>query len=350
MTEDAQAIRDDEMPLPFGVRAGHRRATPRPESEALKAIGVDPKAVTDRSLPQKHLAADESVKDPNDLKQAGWGVMLPADVPPEVMTALKPLLDRRQQQAGSLYKELGDYVPGRSARDWLNGKGVTLGSRRPEEGGPALPLAGRWAEADPVRVSVHARQLLERRPAGLRHARPTTRLRRGRGGVRDRRERAHDALERALGHQEPRRSRQPACSTTRSACHSRDGDSDHPALGQRTSSSASFSASRPRAPISNRSSAATIPTGRPALLFTGSHGVAFDSSDNAAQREGQGALLSQAWVKGEPADAGSVPARRRPRPPTCSDRRDDPLHVRVLWRRLPGAGHLRRAATASRSR
>ena len=44
-----------------------------------------------------------------------------------------------------------------------------------------------------------------------------------------------------------------------------------------------------------------IPTGRPALLFTGSHGVAFDSSDKAAQREGQGALLSQAWVKGEPA-------------------------------------------------
>src|SRR4029434_3238146 len=33
---------------------------------------------------------------------------------------------------------------------------------------------------------------------------------------------------------------------------------------------------------------------------TGSHGVAFDAVDPAAQREGQGALLSQAWEKGTP--------------------------------------------------
>jgi hypothetical protein len=116
MPEDALAIRDDEMPLPFGVRAATGEPLPGLKIEALKAIGVDPKAVTDRSLPQKHLAADESVKDPNDLKQAGWGIVLPGDVPSEVMTALKPLLELRQQQAGTLYKELADYVRGGPAR------------------------------------------------------------------------------------------------------------------------------------------------------------------------------------------------------------------------------------------
>jgi hypothetical protein len=44
-----------------------------------------------------------------------------------------------------------------------------------------------------------------------------------------------------------------------------------------------------------------IPTGRPSLLFTGSHGVAFDAANAVDQREGQGALLSQAWTKGTPA-------------------------------------------------
>ena len=91
-------------------------------------------------MPKKHLAADESVKDPNDLKQAGWGIVLPADVPSDVMTALKPLLELRQQQAGSFYKELGGYVPGRSARDWLNGKGVSCAVVDPKKGVPLYLL------------------------------------------------------------------------------------------------------------------------------------------------------------------------------------------------------------------
>ena len=140
MSEDVLAIRDDEMPLPFGVRAATGEPLSGLRTEALKAIGVDPKAVTDRSQPEKHLAADESVKDPNDLKQAGWGIVLPGDVPSEVMTALKPLLELRQQQAGGLYKELGGYVPGRSPRDWLNGKGVTWGVVDPKKGVPLYLL------------------------------------------------------------------------------------------------------------------------------------------------------------------------------------------------------------------
>src|SRR4029434_10615443 len=107
MPEDDLTIRDDEMPVPFGVRAGTGELLPELKADALKAIGVDPKAVTDRSLAAKHLAAADWVQDPEDLQQAGWGIVLPNDISPEVLTALKPLLDRRQQQAGNLYKELG---------------------------------------------------------------------------------------------------------------------------------------------------------------------------------------------------------------------------------------------------
>ena len=38
----------------------------------------------------------------------------------------------------------------------------------------------------------------------------------------------------------------------------------------------------------------------PALLYTGSHGVAFPEADEATRRERQGALLGQEWSRGGP--------------------------------------------------
>jgi hypothetical protein len=107
---------------------------------------------------------------------------------------------------GKLVQGAGRLCAGAVAARLAEWQGRDLGSRRPEDGGPALPLAARWAEADPVRVSVHARQLLERRPAGLRQPGRLPRIRRGSGGVRDRRERAHDEIERAVGDQQHCRS------------------------------------------------------------------------------------------------------------------------------------------------
>ena len=301
MPEDALAIRDDEMPVPFGVRAGTGDLLPELKAEALKAIGVDPKEVTDRSRPQKHLAADESVKDPNDLKQAGWGIVLPADVPPEVMTALKPLLERRQQQAGSLYKELGGYATGQSVRDWLNRKGVTFGVVDPKKGIPLyLLLVG-----GPKQIPFEFQYMLDSyfnvgrldfdSPADYRAyaeavvayetdaSVPTTRSS-ALWVTRNAADRATGLLHNQVGLPLAR------------------GDNDHPALGQgkRFQLAEYLGEQATRANLESIRRGA-IPTGRPALLFTGSHGVAFDAVDPAAQREGQGALLSQAWEKGAPA-------------------------------------------------
>jgi hypothetical protein len=59
--------------------------------------------------------------DGDDLAQAGWGVLFPREVAPEVVTALRPLLEHRRGQAGALYYEFSGergYVQGMSAFEW----------------------------------------------------------------------------------------------------------------------------------------------------------------------------------------------------------------------------------------
>ena len=106
MPDDAQAIRDDEMPLPFGVRAATGEPLSGLKVEAL-AIGVRSEGGHGSLAAEEASGRGRIVKDPNDLKQAGWGVVLPGDVPSEVMTALKPLLELREQQAGSSVQGVG---------------------------------------------------------------------------------------------------------------------------------------------------------------------------------------------------------------------------------------------------
>ena len=89
MTTDLQAVVASEMPLPFGVRAGSGSPLPGLNPNALQSIGVDPQSILEKADPKAHLGAVERVTDPNDLKQAGWGVILPAGISQDVVTALK---------------------------------------------------------------------------------------------------------------------------------------------------------------------------------------------------------------------------------------------------------------------
>jgi hypothetical protein len=171
MEDDVLLMQDDEMPVPFGVQEKTGELLPGLKIDALKAIGVDPKSVIDRSRPESHLAADESVQDPNDLGQAGWGVIFPADVSADVVTPLKPLLEWREQQARALYKEFPGYANRQSARDWLSRRGVGWSLVDPKKRCSALSVAGRRPEADPVRVPIPARQLVECWSTRLRHRR-----------------------------------------------------------------------------------------------------------------------------------------------------------------------------------
>lgn len=56
--------------------------------------------------------------DPHDLRQTGWGVIIPESAQPGLREVLQPLLAERKRQAGSLFKVLS-YRKGDSARRFL---------------------------------------------------------------------------------------------------------------------------------------------------------------------------------------------------------------------------------------
>ncbi len=79
--------------------------------------------------------------DPNDIAQAGWGVVFAADDPlvPEYRRALDPLLALRKQQAGPLYREFegaNGVQPGEAARAFLARHGAAPGAVDPLAGVP----------------------------------------------------------------------------------------------------------------------------------------------------------------------------------------------------------------------
>ena len=65
------------------------------------------------------------------LDQAGWGVIFHENAPDDVRAALKPLIDKRAQQAGSLFKTL-EYKAGEQVRDWYRRYEIRPGSVDPE--------------------------------------------------------------------------------------------------------------------------------------------------------------------------------------------------------------------------
>ncbi|HTM33678.1 MAG TPA: hypothetical protein VL263_20340 [Vicinamibacterales bacterium] len=299
MADELPDVADDEMPLPFGVRAGSGESLPGLANGALQTIGVDPQSIIQKADPKEVLAAAESVKDPNALNQAGWGVIFAAGTSPDVVAALKPLLDLRKGQAGPLYREFPDYPAGQSARDWLNKRGVTLAVVDPTQGVPLYLLI----VGSPTEVSFEFQYLLDCywNVGRLHFDTPAE----------------YAAYAEAVVKYE-----QDAVSTTRTSAfwvtknaadratgllHNQigvplaKGQGATPLGAGKGFAVADFLGEQATRANLEAILRGDVATGRPSLLFTGSHGVAFDSTKAADQREGQGALLSQAWAKGSPA-------------------------------------------------
>ena len=87
--------------------------------------------------------------DPNDLQQAGWGVIFAPNAHQAVRPALEPLLEWRRQQSGDLYREFaGDdgYRAGESVGSFLSRHGIGLGRVAPERMPYYLLLVGSPAD------------------------------------------------------------------------------------------------------------------------------------------------------------------------------------------------------------
>jgi hypothetical protein len=65
------------------------------------------------------------------LDEAGWGVVWGAGVSQATKDALRPLLDRRREQAGDVFVEL-DHIAGESVTEFLGRREVFFGAIRPE--------------------------------------------------------------------------------------------------------------------------------------------------------------------------------------------------------------------------
>jgi hypothetical protein len=85
------------------------------------------------------------IKDPSDLAQTGWGVIVAHDADPAVLEALRPLLDFRRDQAGRLepkrYKEFTGYCgyrrPDETKQTFLAHQGVAASNpANPDRGVP----------------------------------------------------------------------------------------------------------------------------------------------------------------------------------------------------------------------
>jgi hypothetical protein len=87
--------------------------------------------------------------DPNDLRQAGWGVIFAPNAYQAARPALEPLLEWRRQQSGDLYREFaGDngYRTGEGAGSFLSRHGIGLGRVSPDRVPYYLLLVGSPAD------------------------------------------------------------------------------------------------------------------------------------------------------------------------------------------------------------
>ncbi len=70
--------------------------------------------------------------DPQDLRDAGWGVVSPADIDPGIREAMRPLLERRLEQATEKRFQELTYLPGETSLDFWRRHGVGPGVLDPE--------------------------------------------------------------------------------------------------------------------------------------------------------------------------------------------------------------------------
>ena len=123
-----------EMPVAFGVDADTGQTLPAIDPATLASLGhgeQNPNELNERANPADIGFALTGELDPNDLSQAGWGIVFTPNVDPGIRAALQPLIDRRKQQVNDdllfkIFEGAEGVAPGDDARTWLARKGVTM--------------------------------------------------------------------------------------------------------------------------------------------------------------------------------------------------------------------------------
>jgi len=296
------SLTPDELPLPMGVQAETGRLLPGLTPHDLSHIDDAPNAVQARGVSENTDFLAISEIDPNNLAEAGWGIVFPASIDPAVRAALEPLIEQRRKQVPNpkLFKILdgkSGYQPGDTTRAWLDRFGVTFAVVDPELGVPLylalvgspdqIPFefqylldtywcAGRLAFDTPEEYRAYAEGVAayENGPA-VPHAKCAAVF-----NTRNLGDRATGLLHNQV------------------AMPFAKGAGTQKPLGEKQG----FRMQPFLADDATKGNLGDLLRGKtqggpPALLFTGSHGVGFAAGD-AKQRAGQGAILCQDWEGG----------------------------------------------------
>lgn len=294
-------LSETEMPIPFGVQAETGQYLPQIKESDLDHIAKASQIAQIRAANANasHLSAIAEVQ-PDDLAFAGWGVVFSSSTPAAqkqaIKDALKPLLDLRHSQAGDLFKIFDDqtgYSPGLAAEQWLTARGSVLNVVDPTQGVPYyLLLIG-----SPAEIPFEFQYDLD------------TYFAVGRIAFESPQEYAQYAQNLVNFERSPGQQKRVAIFNTRN-----DGDRAtallHDQIAIRLAQGADnlkplgaaqgYSITTRLAESATKTELLNLLRGQadgamPAVLFTGSHGVAFSPSD-PQQRFKQGAILTQDWA------------------------------------------------------
>ncbi|MBY0508470.1 MAG: hypothetical protein K2X03_31455 [Bryobacteraceae bacterium] len=275
----------EPMPLPFGVKASGELLNPlQPDDWQSMAAPVRVRPRAD------HLVFAEGV-DPANLASAGWGVVFARDADPAIREALQPLLAHRRAQVNSalLYQEFDGARAVRaseSARGWVTRQGADFMEVEPANGVPlylllvgspaAIPFefqyavdsywnVGRLDFDTPAEYAAYASHVI----AYEQSATVANRRRAVLWNPKNPGDQATGLLHNLVA--------QPLQASLGARAW----------LAEAATKSALLDVLRGAG-------------GPPAVLFTGSHGVAFPEASEPQRRELQGALLCQEWSAGQP--------------------------------------------------
>lgn len=312
MSPDPGVAVVESMPAPFGVLADTGETHRELNQDDLAGMTRDPRVVTTRASTEQVLAVDDSVEDDTNLKETGWAVLFASDVDPAVRQALQPLLDWRRSQVAddALFRVFegpaSGVKPQQKASSWAMARGVSLTAPvNPRRGVPFYLLI----VGAPDRIPFEFQQQLDLQwavgrlhfddvAAYAEYAEKVVAYEKGEAPRQTRRavtwmpQNQRDMATRLLaGAVEPDFDgvQDPARRLGRKA-----GFDYTPLVG-------AGNATKQHLTEILRGG---MTDGAPAVLFTGSHGAEFPMSDADRQRAGQGALVTQEWVRGRPLEQG----------------------------------------------
>jgi hypothetical protein len=134
------------MPIPNGIFADTGLPLPSLDTGDIeKLIEVEKNSPLSETLSQRRAVPNEATLgiigelDPNDLTEAGWGILFAIDADPKIKEALQPLLERRRSQAKDLFRVfdgVDGYRPSDTATKWLARRGVSMQTVDPYQGVP----------------------------------------------------------------------------------------------------------------------------------------------------------------------------------------------------------------------